>query len=350
MITSAGRAFPVETHYRGRDPALRIEEDVAGAIVAAHRQEAGSILAFLPGQGEITRVAAHLEGRLGAATDIVTLFGALDRAAQDRAIAPAGPGRRKVVLATSIAETSLTIEGVRVVVDSGLARVPRFEPDMGLTRLETVRVSRAGADQRRGRAGRTEPGICFRMWEEAGTGAMQPFARPEILDADLAGLLLDLAVWGTRDPAELRWLDPPPAAATAMARGMLEDLGALDASGAITDEGRRIAALATPPRLARAILSATRLGAPEARRGRRDFVGGTRSRRVGKRSRRTTGPMAAGPLGAGRGGPGIEPESCAPGPARPRRRAPGRRGRSQSRTRARARLSGADREVARSPR
>ena len=263
VIESEGRAYPVETRYRGRDPALRIEEDVAALIIAAHGQETGSILVFLPGQGEITRVISHLEGRLGQATDLAPLFGAMDRAAQDRAIAPAAPGRRKVVLATSIAETSLTIEGVRVVVDSGLARVPRFEPDMGLTRLETVRVSRASADQRRGRAGRTEPGVCYRLWEEAGNGALQRFSRPEILDADLSGLLLDLGVWGTRDPTELRWLDPPPAPALAAARRVLETVGALNESGGMTAEGRRIAALALPPRLARAVLSAARLGAAD---------------------------------------------------------------------------------------
>ena len=154
----------------------------------------------------------------------------MDRAAQDRAIRPASAGPRKVVLATSIAESSLTIEGVRVVVDCGLARVPRFEPDLGLTRLETVRASRASADQRRGRAGRTEPGVCYRLWEEAATGALPPFARPEILDADLSGLVLDLALWGARDPPACAWLDPPPAPARGGSpQALLEAIGALDA-------------------------------------------------------------------------------------------------------------------------
>ncbi len=172
VIESTGRAYPVETLYLGRDPARRIEEQVTAAIVQAHGSAPGSILAFLPGQAEITRVATALEGRLGPASDVIPLYGALDRGAQDRPIGAPAPGRRKIVLATSIAETSITIEGVRIVVDSGLARVPRFEPDLGLTRLETVRVSRASADQRRGRAGRTAPGLCYRLWEEAGTGAL----------------------------------------------------------------------------------------------------------------------------------------------------------------------------------
>ena len=144
------------------------------------------------------------------AVEVVPLFGALDAATQDRAIAPPPAGRRKVVLATSIAETSLTIEGVRIVVDSGLARVPRYEPDVGLTRLETVRVSRAAADQRRGRAGRLEPGVCYRLWDEPQTASLAPYTQPEILAADLSGFVLDLAEWGVRDPATLTFLDPPP--------------------------------------------------------------------------------------------------------------------------------------------
>ena len=160
VIESQGRAFPVETRYLGRDPRARIEDQMADAVTRALRAEPGSVLAFLPGAAEIRRTETLLKERVDAATDVVALYGALDADTQDRAISPAPPGRRKVVLATSIAETSLTIEGVRIVVDSGLARVPRYEPDVGLTRLETVRVSRAAADQRRGRAGRTEPGVC----------------------------------------------------------------------------------------------------------------------------------------------------------------------------------------------
>src|SRR5690606_939724 len=222
VIESEGRAFPVETRYLGRTPGRRIEDEVTDAVVAALGAEAGSLLVFLPGQGEIRRVAEMLAARIrDPGVDIAPLYGTLERAEQDRAIAPSPPGRRKVVLATSIAETSLTIAGVRVVIDSGLARVPRYEPDIGLTRLETVRVSRASADQRRGRAGRTEPGVCYRLWEEAGNGALEPFARPEILTADLAPLLLDCAAWGLSDPTRLRLIDPPPAAALTEARRLL---------------------------------------------------------------------------------------------------------------------------------
>src|SRR5262245_25878373 len=187
VIESAGRAFPVETRYLGRYPRAPIERQVADAVTRALRSDPGSVLVFLPGAGEIARTESLLRERVtDPVVDIVPLYGALDAATQDRAIAPAAPGRRKVVLATSIAETSLTIEGVRIVVDSGLARVPRYEPDVGLTRLETVRVSRAAADQRRGRAGRIEPGICYRLWDEPQTAALEPYAKPEILAADLA--------------------------------------------------------------------------------------------------------------------------------------------------------------------
>jgi len=165
------------------------------------------------------------------------------------------------VLATSIAETSLTIEGVRVVIDSGLSRVPRYEPDVGLTRLETVRVSRAAADQRRGRAGRTEPGVCYRLWDEPQTGSLEPFTRPEILSADLSSFVLDLAQWGAADPAKLALLDPPPNAALNEARTLLVELGAIDAEGRITEEGRKLRALPLPPRLARMVVDAVEEGA-----------------------------------------------------------------------------------------
>ena len=218
VIESAGRAFPVETRYLGRDPRAPIERQVADAVLRALRSDPGSVLVFLPGAGEIARTESLLRERVtDPEVDIVPLYGALDAATQDRAIAPAARGRRKVVLATSIAETSLTIEGVRIVVDSGLARVPRYEPDVGLTRLETVRVARAAADQRRGRAGRTEPGICYRLWDEPQTAALEPYAKPEILAADLAGLVLDVAQWGA-EPATLAFLDPPPLPALTEAR------------------------------------------------------------------------------------------------------------------------------------
>ena len=241
--------------------ASRIEDEVARVTLEALASESGSILVFLPGQGEIRRVAESLEARIKRAdVDIAPLYGALDSRTQDLAVAPAPAGRRKIVLATSIAETSLTIEGVRVVIDSGLMRVPVYEPDVGLTRLETVRVSRANADQRRGRAGRTEPGVCYRLWEEAANGGLQPYAAPEILSADLSGLALDCALWGVADPAKLAFLDPPPRAALKEARALLTEIGALDGDGRITDEGRAIAGLALPPRLARMVVDAARAG------------------------------------------------------------------------------------------
>ena len=261
VIESAGRSFPVETQWLGRDPGRRIEDQMVDAILRALREETGSILAFLPGQGEIKRVTRILEDKIHDPQIIVApLFGAMDPAAQRAAIAPAPQGARKIVLATSIAETSLTIEGVRVVVDSGLARVPRFEPDLGLTRLETIRVSRAAADQRRGRAGRTEPGLCYRLWEQAAEGAFERFAQPEILSADLSSLLLDCAAWGESHPEKLAFLDPPPAPALTEARALLHELGALDADERLTDTGKHLRALPLPVRLARMIIAAAEQG------------------------------------------------------------------------------------------
>jgi ATP-dependent helicase HrpB len=254
VIASEGRAFPVETYYVGRDT-RPIEPQVADVIVRAMRHDGGSLLVFLPGAAEIRRTEALLQARLDPATDVVALYGALTGDAQDRAIAPAPPGRRKIVLATSIAETSITIEGVRIVVDSGLARVPRYEPDVGVTRLETVLVSRAAADQRRGRAGRTEVGICYRLWDEPQTAALEPFARPEILTADLSSFALDLAAWGTA-PDRLALLDPPLRPALAEATALLATLGAIDGDGRITEEGRRLRRLPLPPRLARMVVDA----------------------------------------------------------------------------------------------
>ena len=261
VIESAGRAFPVETRYLGRDPNIRVEEEVARAARRALAEEDGSILVFLPGQGEITRVAALLAERgLPANVDLAPLYGALDRAEQDRAIAKTPPGRRKIVLATSIAETSLTIEGVRVVIDCGFSRAPVFEPNLGLTRLETIRASRANVDQRRGRAGRVEPGVCYRLWEEAATGALPQFAAPEILAADLSGLVLDLAHWGVADAGALAFLDPPPRAAWTEAASLDRDLGALDVDGRLTPKGEAMRALPLPPRLASMVIEAASHG------------------------------------------------------------------------------------------
>jgi len=262
VVESEGRAFPVETRYLGRDPRERIERQVADAVQRALRADTGSALVFLPGAAEIRRTETLLKERIGDPNvDIVALFGALDAREQDRAISPAPAGRRKVVLATSIAETSLTIEGVRVVIDSGLSRVPRYEPDVGLTRLETVRVSRAAADQRRGRAGRMEPGVCYRLWDEPQTGSLEPYTRPEILSADLSSFVLDLAQWGASDPGKLSFLDPPPGPALNEAKALLAELGAIDEQGRITDEGKRLRVLPLPPRLARMVVDAATGGA-----------------------------------------------------------------------------------------
>jgi ATP-dependent helicase HrpB len=262
VVASEGRAFPVETRYLGRKADAPLERQMADAIASALRTDPGSLLAFLPGAAEIRRTQNFLSERVNdAAIEIVPLFGALDASVQDRAIAPAPKGCRKVVLATSIAETSLTIEGVRIVVDSGMARVPRYEPDIGLTRLETMRASRAAVDQRRGRAGRTEPGVCYRLWDEPQTASLAAYTQPEILSADLSSLVLDLAQWGVSNASGLAFLDPPPAPAWKEAESLLRELGALDADGRITAEGQSLRALALPPRLARMIVDSARLGA-----------------------------------------------------------------------------------------
>jgi ATP-dependent helicase HrpB len=264
VIESLGRAYPVQTRYLGRDDRLRLEDQVVRAVERGLAEETGSILVFLPGQGEIVRTAERLADRIRRPdVEIAPLYGALDPKDQDRAISPAPSGRRKVVLATSIAETSLTIQGVRVVVDCGLARVPRFDPASGLTRLATVRVSRAAADQRRGRAGRTEPGVCYRLWDEAETRALPAFAAPEILEADLSGLALDLARWGAPDAAGLAFLDPPPAAAFAEARTLLKRLEAVSADGVLTEHGKALSDMPLPPRLGHMVLKAAQSGQAE---------------------------------------------------------------------------------------
>ncbi|HEY2750039.1 ATP-dependent helicase HrpB [Phenylobacterium sp.] len=261
VIESKGRAWPVETYYLGRDERLRLEDRTVRAIDRALVEQAGSLLVFLPGQGEILRTAERLAERLRDRTvEVAPLYGALDTRDQDRAIAPASEGKRKVVLATSIAETSLTIQGVRVVVDCGLARVPRFDPASGLTRLATVRVSRAAADQRRGRAGRTEPGVCYRLWDEAETRALPAYVDPEILDADLSGLALDLARWGAKDASSLAFLDPPPGPAFTEARNLLVRLEALSHDGVLTSHGRALADMPLAPRLAHMVLKSAQSG------------------------------------------------------------------------------------------
>ncbi|HEX2146365.1 MAG TPA: ATP-dependent helicase HrpB [Pseudorhizobium sp.] len=260
VIVSEGRSFPVNIEYRDRRPGERIEDSMARAIVTAHGEEAGSILAFLPGQGEITRTAERLEGKFGPETIVVPLYGNLDQKTQDLAIQPAARNKRKIVLATSIAETSITIDGVRVVIDSGLQRLPVFEPSTGTTRLETLRVSRASADQRAGRAGRTEAGKAIRLWHAGQTAALPAFTPPQILSSDISQLALDLAHWGVRNPQEMKFLDPPPAPALAEARSLLIQLGAMDGNLLVTEKGKLMRRLALPPRLAAMVISASAEG------------------------------------------------------------------------------------------
>ncbi|MBB3946563.1 ATP-dependent helicase HrpB [Rhizobium skierniewicense] len=256
VIKSLGRSFPIDIRYDDRTGQDRIEDKVARAIAEAHDTESGSILAFLPGQAEITRTLERLEGRFGKDTHVIPLYGNLPQREQDAAIRPTEPGQRKIVLATSIAETSITIDGVRVVIDSGLQRLPVFEPSTGMTRLETVKVSRASADQRAGRAGRTEPGIAIRLWHAGQTAALPAFTPPQILASDLSGLALDLAHWGVTDPASLAFLDQPPQTALMEARALLTNLGALDATMAITPRGRKMRELTIPPRLSAMVIAA----------------------------------------------------------------------------------------------
>jgi ATP-dependent RNA helicase HrpB len=261
IVTSDGRVYPVQTEYLARSAEGRLEQLVTRTILRALDSAEGDVLVFLPGAAEIQRVHAHLlESHPARDTDIHQLFGNLSPAQQDLAIAPSDPGRRKVVLATAIAETSLTIEGVRVVIDSGLMRVPRFSARTGMMRLETVRVTRSSADQRRGRAGRLAPGICYRLWTEAEQATLLEHNEPEILQTDLAPLALDLAVWGVRDALELRWLDAPPAAALGQARELLRDLGALESTDMLTTHGRRMADLPLHPRLAHLVVRGNELG------------------------------------------------------------------------------------------
>ena len=260
VIESLGRAFPVETRYRPRKARDRLEEAVTSAVLAALDEEEGSLLVFLPGQGEIHRVEEQLATKIDKDIILAPLYGALEGRDQDRAIQPAPQGKRKIVLATSIAETSLTIDGVRIIIDAGLVRRPRFEPNLGLSRLETVKVSRASADQRQGRAGRTEPGICYRLWDKGQTAALAAFEPPEILETDLSRLVLDLAVWGELDPTNLKWLDEPPKSGWTEAVKLLQKLKALDEDGKLTDHGRALSELPLPPRLAHMLVDSRKRG------------------------------------------------------------------------------------------
>jgi ATP-dependent helicase HrpB len=258
LIRSQARMFPVETSYAGpaaSRPEDRLERRMATAITRALTAHEGDLLAFLPGAGEIRRTAELLDATTGDdAVRIRPLYGELAVAAQDAALRPEPDGRRKVVLATNLAETSLTIEGVRIVIDGGYERRPRFDPASGMSGLELRRISQASTEQRRGRAGRTAPGVCYRLWSESTQASLAVQTPPEVVEADLASLALELACWGTVDATTLRWLDPPPEATLAQARELLHGLEAIDSAGRATPLGRRMAALGLHPRLAHMVV------------------------------------------------------------------------------------------------
>ncbi|MDH5784819.1 MAG: ATP-dependent helicase HrpB [Chromatiales bacterium] len=261
VLRSEGRSYPVEHHYLPREPEGRIPEVAASAVRRVLKEESGDILLFLPGAGEILRTLDLLKGEPACVgIDLYPLYGDLPHSEQERAIKPSPAGQRKVVLTTNIAETSLTIEGVRVVIDSGWQRIPRFEPRSGLTRLETVRVSRASATQRAGRAGRLEAGVCYRLWSETTQTGLVPHNNPEIIEADLAPLALELAQWGVADGSTLSWLDAPPAAALSQAQQLLQQLGGLDENLRITADGKAMARLPLHPRLAHMLVRADTTG------------------------------------------------------------------------------------------
>jgi ATP-dependent helicase HrpB len=262
VIESEGRSHPLTLRHIGRAAEARIEDSVAGAIRLALREETGGVLAFLPGVAEIERTAERIDG-LGGDIVLHRLHGSLDPGAQRAAIAPDPQGRRKIVLATSIAETSLTLDGISVVVDSGLARRPRYDRAAGMTRLVTERASQAAVTQRAGRAARQMPGVAYRLWEEAATAGLPRFDPPEILEADLSALTLDCALWGVADPRTLAWLDPPPAAAIDEARSRLTVLEAIDTDGRPTPHGKAIARLPLPPRLGHMLVRAGEIGLAE---------------------------------------------------------------------------------------
>jgi len=261
ILRSEGRSYPVAIHYTPMDEYQGLARGVAAAVGHALKQDSGSLLVFLPGMAEIRRVHAILQEAIDDPSVIVQpLYGNLSQAAQEQAIAPPSAGTRKVVLATAIAETSLTIEGVKVVIDAGLMRVPRFDPRSGMTRLHTQRVTRASAEQRCGRAGRMEPGVCYRLWDQATQAGLVPHTRAEILEADLAPLALELAQWGIREPEQLAWLDPPPKASYQQAQQLLQTLQALDTEGRITAHGRAMLELGLHPRLAHMCLKGMEMG------------------------------------------------------------------------------------------
>jgi ATP-dependent helicase HrpB len=263
VISSEGKSWPLDIRYTGRRAEMPIEQDVARTVRLALGQQEGDLLVFLPGAREIERSAEQLSN-LGEDIVVHQLHGSLDPALQRAALRPDPSGKRKVILATNIAETSLTIEGVRVVIDSGTARRARYDKAAGVTRLVTERASLSAATQRAGRAARQGPGVAYRMWEEAGNGGLPPFDPPEILESDLTPLLLDCALWGEGDPAKLRWLDTPPVAALNEARKTLLALDAIDDRGRITAHGKALAKLPLPPNLAHMVITAAAHGQGEA--------------------------------------------------------------------------------------
>ncbi|MFQ5558831.1 MAG: helicase-related protein, partial [Acidimicrobiales bacterium] len=260
VVRSDGRAHPVVTEYRPPVPGRGVEDEAEAAAGDAVAADRGDVLVFLPGAAAINRVARRLERALPSDVVVAALHGSLPHGDQDTALRPDPEGRRKVILATSIAETSVTIDGVRIVIDSGLTRRPFLDVDRGFSGLRTVRNSRASADQRRGRAGRQEPGRCIRLWPEADQQHRAAEDPPEITVSDLSGLALDLAAWGVEQADDLTWIDPPPPVALARARATLGDLGALDDELRLTDHGRAMAGLAAPPPLAHLMITAAGLG------------------------------------------------------------------------------------------
>src|SRR5699024_5703977 len=261
VISSEGRAYPVEVIYR--PVALRQRQHTDAVVAVIHEAlaaQSGSLLVFLPGAAEIRRVEQQLRGQVGSQVLVAPLYGNLKATEQDQAIAPAAKGTRKVVLATAIAETSLTIEGVRVVIDSGQQRRAVFDPNSGMTRLVTTRVSKASAEQRKGRAGRIEPGVCYRLWSAEEQAVLPDFTPAEILEADLATLVLELAQWGARQPDQVSWIDPPPPAHWQQAAELLQLLGMLNNEGAITEHGKAARRLGIHPRLANMVLRGRALG------------------------------------------------------------------------------------------
>ena len=285
VLRSEGRLFPIETRYTPLLANARIEPAVANIVLRALNETDGGLLVFLPGEGEIRSVERLLAQEDLRGAILYPLYGALPAEVQDRAIRPVPKGERKIVLATAIAETSLTIEDVRVVIDSGLQRLARYDPASGMTRLVTQRVSLASADQRRGRSGRVAPGVCYRLWEEAETRALTPFTSPEILTSDLAPFALDLAAWGERDASRLKLLDPPPPSTFAEAQELLRELDAIDAENRITPHGRAMLSFGAHPRLAHMMIRARELNlAPSAAAlaaiiGERDIIKATREAR-----------------------------------------------------------------------